>query len=131
MVQARRQEDAAGQDVAGKWSRAPAKAPCVAESFDVLLSDVAMPEVNGHELIRWVVACHPAVRCVAGGFPKLRCPPDLKRLNSLEAALAGGNKKTWIDVFDLDNAHRQSELQPFFPGIWVHGKLLRLFATAF
>lgn len=37
---------------------------CAAESFDALLSDVMMPRVNGHDLVRWVVAHHPATRCV-------------------------------------------------------------------
>jgi DNA-binding NtrC family response regulator len=41
-----------------------AMALCAAESFDALLSDVRMPRVNGHDLVRWVAAYHPAIRCV-------------------------------------------------------------------
>jgi DNA-binding NtrC family response regulator len=41
-----------------------AMAFCSSESFDALLSDVLMPQVSGHDLIRWVGANHPAIRCV-------------------------------------------------------------------
>jgi DNA-binding NtrC family response regulator len=41
-----------------------AAALCEVESFDALLSDVRMPQINGHDLVRHVTAHHPAIRCV-------------------------------------------------------------------
>lgn len=32
------------------------------ESFDILLSDVMMPEINGHQLAQWVAAHRPSIR---------------------------------------------------------------------
>jgi len=32
--------------------------------FDLLLSDVIMPTVDGHELVRWVMKLYPGTRCV-------------------------------------------------------------------
>uniref|UniRef100_Q01TP4 Response regulator receiver protein n=1 Tax=Solibacter usitatus (strain Ellin6076) TaxID=234267 RepID=Q01TP4_SOLUE len=32
------------------------------ESFDLLLSDVMMPEMNGHQLAQWVASHHPETR---------------------------------------------------------------------
>lgn len=54
----------AGYEVRTAADAREAMALCATESFDALLSDVVMPQVNGHELIRWVVARHPAIRCV-------------------------------------------------------------------
>jgi CheY-like chemotaxis protein len=34
------------------------------ESVDVILSDVMMPAMSGHDLVRWVFAHRPAVLCV-------------------------------------------------------------------
>src|ERR1035437_5167957 len=44
----------AGHEVRTAANAREALALCAAESFDVLLSDVLMPQVNGHELVRWV-----------------------------------------------------------------------------
>jgi two-component system cell cycle response regulator CpdR len=39
------------------------------EPFDVMLSDVTMPEMNGHELAQWVAAHRPATRtALMSGF---------------------------------------------------------------
>ena len=34
------------------------------ECFDVVLTDVMMPKMNGHELVQWIVERHPATRTV-------------------------------------------------------------------
>jgi CheY-like chemotaxis protein len=42
--------------------------------FDVLLSDVRMPGMNGHELVRWVVSHYPKTRTVLmSAFDDLQC----------------------------------------------------------
>src|SRR4051794_8886574 len=47
---------------------------CGSESFDVLLSDVRMPGMNGHELVRWVVSRFPKTRTVLmSAFDDIRC----------------------------------------------------------
>jgi DNA-binding NtrC family response regulator len=47
---------------------------CQSESFDVLLSDVRMPGMNGHELVRWVVTRHPETRTILmSGFDDIQC----------------------------------------------------------
>ena len=35
-----------------------------AESFDLLLSDVMMPEMNGHQLAQWAAAHFPEIRTI-------------------------------------------------------------------
>lgn len=37
---------------------------CTAESFDAVLSDVVMPSMNGHDLVRWIVERYPATSTV-------------------------------------------------------------------
>jgi DNA-binding NtrC family response regulator len=37
---------------------------CEEEGFDVVLSDIAMPEMDGHELAEWIGAHRPATRTV-------------------------------------------------------------------
>jgi DNA-binding NtrC family response regulator len=42
---------------------------CSAEPFDVVLSDVTMPEMNGHQLAQWIAAHHPTTRtALMSGF---------------------------------------------------------------
>jgi CheY-like chemotaxis protein len=44
------------------------------ETIDALLSDVVLDSVNGHDLVRWVAAHHPAVICVLmTGFDEAGC----------------------------------------------------------
>jgi DNA-binding NtrC family response regulator len=44
------------------------------ESVDVVLSDVVMNALSGHDLVRWVAAHHPAVTCVLmTGFDDTGC----------------------------------------------------------
>jgi DNA-binding NtrC family response regulator len=41
---------------------AQAMALCSAEPFDLVLSDIVMPGMNGHELAQWVAVGYPAMR---------------------------------------------------------------------
>jgi DNA-binding NtrC family response regulator len=44
------------------------------EQFDVLLSDVLMPGINGHEVVQWFQAWSPHTRTVLmSGFDDIRC----------------------------------------------------------
>ena len=55
----------AGYEVRTAADGAQAIALCAAsEPFDVLLSDVMMPSMNGHDLVRSVLKRYPAIRCV-------------------------------------------------------------------
>jgi DNA-binding NtrC family response regulator len=56
---------------------------CSEEPFDVVLSDVRMPEMNGHQLVQWVAAHHPTTRtALMSGYDEVggkcsgssRCP---------------------------------------------------------
>jgi CheY-like chemotaxis protein len=47
---------------------------CASEHFDVLLSDVLMPGMNGHELVGWAVRNVPGIRCaLMTGFDNVDC----------------------------------------------------------
>lgn len=47
---------------------------CESEAFDVLLSDVKMPGMNGHELVRWLVQRRPETRRILmTGFDDVVC----------------------------------------------------------
>jgi DNA-binding NtrC family response regulator len=50
---------------------------CNSETYDLLLSDVRMPGMNGHLLVQWVAAEHPGTRtALMTGFDSecLGCP---------------------------------------------------------
>jgi DNA-binding NtrC family response regulator len=53
----------AGYEVRTAADANEARALCASEPLDVMLSDVLMPCMNGHELVRWVAAHHPQIRC--------------------------------------------------------------------
>jgi two-component system cell cycle response regulator CpdR len=49
----------AGYAVHAAANASQAIATCESESFDLVLSDVIMPGMNGHELAQWVAMNHP------------------------------------------------------------------------
>jgi DNA-binding NtrC family response regulator len=59
----------AGYEVHSAASGADAIIICASERFDVVLSDVRVPGMNGHELVRSIMAQHPDTRCcLMSGF---------------------------------------------------------------
>jgi two-component system cell cycle response regulator CpdR len=59
----------AGYIVKTAASGRDAIALCDAEVFDVVLSDVVMPEMDGHELVEWIAANRPATHfALMSGF---------------------------------------------------------------
>jgi two-component system, cell cycle response regulator CpdR len=63
----------AGHHVTAVSSPAAAMEACRSASFDVLLSDVRMPGLDGHELARWVAVNYPATRTVLMSGYDLQC----------------------------------------------------------
>jgi DNA-binding NtrC family response regulator len=64
---------ASGYEVRVAANGAQAMEACEAETFDLLLSDVVMPSINGHELARWFAANHPSGRTVLMSGYDLGC----------------------------------------------------------
>jgi DNA-binding NtrC family response regulator len=54
----------AGYEVRTAASGREAMEICGRERFDAVLSDVVMPEVDGHEFVHWLAGRHPATRAV-------------------------------------------------------------------
>jgi DNA-binding NtrC family response regulator len=76
---------------------------CSAETFDVVLCDVMMPEMDGHQLVQWVAAHYPNTRtALMSGYDEIRdkcscsprCPliakpfPPKKIVSFVEAVMA-------------------------------------------
>jgi len=54
----------AGYDVRTAADPYKAMEACAFESIDAILSDVQMPGMDGHCLVRWVAATYPTIRSV-------------------------------------------------------------------
>ncbi len=63
----------AGYEVETADGAEAAMEACKAMTFDVLLTDVRMPGMNGHELARWVAVNYPATRTVLMSGFDLHC----------------------------------------------------------
>lgn len=63
----------AGYEVAQAANAFDAMSLCGEKSFDVVLSDVEMTGVNGHELVRWLACRHPAVHCILMSATEFDC----------------------------------------------------------
>jgi CheY-like chemotaxis protein len=51
-----------GYDVSAAADGFEAMSLCIVEAFDAILTDVDMPGMNGHELVRWVSGNRPLTR---------------------------------------------------------------------
>jgi two-component system, cell cycle response regulator CpdR len=63
----------AGHDVLAVASGREALSACRSDEFDVLLSDVTMPEIDGHELVRWVAAVSPYIKPILMSGDSRQC----------------------------------------------------------
>jgi DNA-binding NtrC family response regulator len=63
----------AGYDVRTAPDAAKAIEACNLEPPDAILSDIQMPGMDGHGLIRWVAAEHPEVRPILMSGFDIRC----------------------------------------------------------
>jgi DNA-binding NtrC family response regulator len=64
----------AGYLVRSAADAAQAMALCESETFDLLLSDVRMPGMNGHALAQWVAARSPDTRTALMTAYDVECP---------------------------------------------------------
>jgi len=60
----------AGYDVTVAADGLEAMTLCTVESFDAILTDIDMPRMNGHELVRWIAGNRPKTRyAMMSGLP--------------------------------------------------------------
>jgi two-component system, chemotaxis family, chemotaxis protein CheY len=52
----------AGYDVTTAVDGFDAMTLCISRTFDAILTDIDMPRMNGHELLRWIAANRPKTR---------------------------------------------------------------------
>lgn len=79
-----------------------------AQKFDVVVTDIIMPKVNGLELIRKLRAHYPRVRVVAisggGHFGPLSAKPDAISTHAfIAAAKDAGAEDVLTKPFDMDD----------------------------
>jgi CheY-like chemotaxis protein len=63
----------AGYDVRTAADAFKAIELCSSEPFDAILSDVQMPGMDGHSLVRWVAATYPNVRPALMSANEIHC----------------------------------------------------------
>jgi DNA-binding response OmpR family regulator len=78
------------------------------QRFDVVVTDIIMPKVNGLELIRKLRADHPRVRVIAisggGSFGPLSLKPDAISTHAfIAAAKEAGAEDVLTKPFDMDD----------------------------
>jgi CheY-like chemotaxis protein len=66
----------AGYDVTVAADGFEAMTFCISETFDAILTDIDMPRMNGHELVRWIASNRPKTRyALMSGLPTYEeCP---------------------------------------------------------
>ena len=86
----------AGYEVTAVASGLEAISQCSARNFDVLLSDVRMPQMDGHELARWVAAHYPHTKTVlmSGYDPDRPVGDDSPRCSMLPKPSAASGDRT-------------------------------------
>jgi CheY-like chemotaxis protein len=73
----------AGYDVTLAADGFEAMTLCISETFDAILTDVDMPKMSGHELVRWIAGNRPKTRyaLMSGLNPECEeCPVPSSRL---------------------------------------------------
>jgi CheY-like chemotaxis protein len=78
------------------------------QKFDVVVTDIIMPKVNGLELIRKLRADHPRIRVIAisggGSFGPLSLKPDAISTHAfIAAAKEAGAEDVLTKPFDMDD----------------------------
>jgi CheY-like chemotaxis protein len=98
----------AGFDVVVANSAAEGLAAIEGQEFDVVVTDVIMPKVNGLELIHKLRACHPRIRVIAisggGSYGPLSLKPDAISTHAfIAAAKDAGAAEILTKPFDMED----------------------------